>query len=50
MVNSNPAFPEHLQFSNRCSEVLAEVFGPERGVGALPGDIAVEVEAIFELR
>ena len=40
MVNSNPAFPE----------VLAEVFGPERGVGALPGDIAVEVEAIFELR
>jgi hypothetical protein len=37
--------------------LLVEVFGPERGVGArsvvgavsLPGNIPVEVEAIFEI-
>jgi enamine deaminase RidA (YjgF/YER057c/UK114 family) len=39
------------------SELMAEVFGPEIGVGArsavgmgsLPGNIAVEIEAIFEI-
>lgn len=58
MVNSGPAFLEHPQVINGCSEVFAEVFGSEHGIGArsavgmgpLPGDIAVEVEAIFELR
>ena len=42
---------------NGCSELFAEVWGPEHGIGArsavgmgpLPGNIAVEIEAIFEL-
>jgi enamine deaminase RidA (YjgF/YER057c/UK114 family) len=42
---------------NGCSELFAQVFGEERGIGArsavglgpLPGNIAVEIEAIFEL-
>jgi enamine deaminase RidA (YjgF/YER057c/UK114 family) len=42
---------------NGCSALFIEVFGPERGVGArsaagmssLPGGIAVEIEAIFEV-
>lgn len=57
MVNSAPDFYEHPKVINGFSELMAEVFGPENGVGArsavgmgpLPGNIAVEVEAIFEL-
>lgn len=57
MVNSAPDFYEHPKVINGCSELFAEVFGPEAGVGArsavglgpLPGNIAVEIEAIFEL-
>ncbi|HSH15194.1 MAG TPA: RidA family protein [Verrucomicrobiae bacterium] len=57
MVNSTPDFGEHPKVINGCSELFAEVFGPENGIGArsavgmgsLPGNIAVEIEAIFEL-
>ncbi|MCE2862045.1 MAG: RidA family protein [Opitutaceae bacterium] len=57
MVNSAPDFLEHPKVINGCSELFAEVFGAERGIGArsavgmgpLPGNIAVEIEAIFEL-
>ena len=57
MVNSTPDFLDHPKVINGCSELFSEVFGPERGIGArsavgmgsLPGRIAVEVEAIFEL-
>ncbi len=57
MVNATPDFEQHPQVVNGCSELFIEVFGPERGVGArsaagmssLPGNIAVEIEAIFEL-
>ena len=57
MVNATPEFDQHPQVLNGCSEMFIEVFGPERGVGArsaagmssLPGNIAVEVEAVFEL-
>ena len=57
MVNCTPEFREHPAVINGCSELFAEVFGLEAGVGArsavgmgsLPGDIAVEIEAIFEL-
>jgi enamine deaminase RidA (YjgF/YER057c/UK114 family) len=57
MVNSAPDFLDHPRVINGCSELFAEVFGPERGIGArsavgmgpLPGNIAVEIEAIFEL-
>jgi enamine deaminase RidA (YjgF/YER057c/UK114 family) len=58
MVNSAPDFYEHPKVINGFSELMAEVFGPDHGIGArsavgmgpLPGNIAVEVEAIFEVR
>jgi len=57
MVNAVPDFREHPVVINGCSELFAEIWGPDRGIGArsavgmgsLPGNIAVEVEAIFEL-
>lgn len=57
MVNCTPEFAEHPQVINGCSELFAEVWGEDAGVGArsavglvsLPGHIAVEIEAIFEL-
>ena len=57
MVNSAPDFTQHPQVINGFSDTMREIFGDGRGVGArsavgmiLPGHIAVEVEAIFELR
>ena len=58
MVNCTPDFADHPKVINGCSELFADVFGPENGVGArsavgmgsLPGNIAVEIEAIFELK
>jgi enamine deaminase RidA (YjgF/YER057c/UK114 family) len=57
MVNSTPEFRDHPQVINGCSELFRDLFGPENGVGArsavgmgsLPGNIAVEIEAVFEL-
>ena len=57
MVNATPDFKEHPAVINGCSELFAEVWGDEFGIGArsavgmgsLPGNIAVEIEAIFEL-
>ncbi|MPZ19300.1 MAG: RidA family protein [Luteitalea sp.] len=57
MVNSTPDFKDHPQVINGCSELFAEVFGKEQGIGArsavgmgsLPGHIAVEIEAVFEI-
>jgi enamine deaminase RidA (YjgF/YER057c/UK114 family) len=57
MVNSAPDFYEHPKVINGCSELFAAVFGEEHGIGArsavgmgpLPGNIAVEIEVIFEL-
>ena len=57
LVNSAPDFYEHPKVINGCSELFAEIWGPELGIGArsavgmgpLPGNIAVEIEAIFEL-
>ncbi len=57
MVNSAPDFYEHPKVINGCSELFAAVWGGEHGIGArsavgmgpLPGNIAVEIEAIFEL-
>jgi len=58
MVNATPEFPDHPKVINGCSELFADVFGPDAGVGArsavgmgsLPGNIAVEIEGIFEIR
>lgn len=57
MVNAAPDFKNHPAVINGCSELFAEVFGEENGVGArsavgmgsLPGNISVEIEAIFEI-
>jgi len=57
MVNSASSFGEHPAVINGCSELFAEVFGRDNGIGArsavgmgsLPGNIAVEIEAIFEI-
>lgn len=57
MVNCTADFQQHPAVINGCSELFAEVFGPNHGVGArsavgmnsLPGHIAVEIEAIFEV-
>jgi enamine deaminase RidA (YjgF/YER057c/UK114 family) len=57
MVNATPDFAQHPQVINGYSELMADIFGTEAGVGArsavgmgsLPGNIAVEIEAIFEL-
>lgn len=57
MVNSTPEFQQHPQVINGCSELFAEIFGRDEGVGArsavgmgsLPGNIAVEIEVIFEI-
>lgn len=56
MINSTPDFNEHTYAINGFSELLAEVFGDENGIGArsavgmmLPQNITAEVEAIFEI-
>jgi enamine deaminase RidA (YjgF/YER057c/UK114 family) len=58
MVNCTPEFREHPQVINGCSELFAELWGPDKGVGArsavgmasLPSNIAVEIEAIFSVK
>lgn len=56
MVNCYPEFEQHPQTINGFSQFMVDVFGEENGKGArsavgmsLPGNIAVEVECIFEL-
>ena len=56
MVNSAPGFEKQPLVINGFSELMAEVFGEENGVGVrsavgmiLPSNIPVEVEAMFEL-
>jgi enamine deaminase RidA (YjgF/YER057c/UK114 family) len=56
MVNSIPSFGQQPAVINGFSELMADVFGPENGIGArsavgmiLPSNIAVEIEAMFEL-
>ncbi|MCB1277545.1 RidA family protein [Prosthecobacter sp.] len=57
MVNSTADFPDHPRVINGCSELFGQIWGEENGIGArsavgmgsLPGNIAVEIEGIFEL-
>ena len=57
LVNSANDFCQQPQVINGFSELMREVFGEDRGIGArsamatntLPGNIAVEIELIFEL-
>lgn len=56
-VHATPDFQEHPAVLNGFSELMRDVFGPERGVGArsavgadsLPGGIAVEIDVVFEV-
>jgi len=56
-VNSTPDFQRQPAVINGCSELFAEVFGREAGVGVrsaigvntLPLGAAVEIEAVFEV-
>jgi enamine deaminase RidA (YjgF/YER057c/UK114 family) len=56
MVNSTPDFDQHPAVINGFSQLMADVFGEDNGIGVrsavgviLPGNIAVEIEAMFEL-
>ena len=57
MVNCSPDFEKHPFIINGCSELFAEVWGTENGIGvrsavgfgSLPDNIPVEIEALFEL-
>lgn len=57
MVNCTPDFEKHPYIINGCSELFAQVWGTENGIGvrsavgfgSLPDNIPVEIEALFEL-
>lgn len=57
MVNCVADFQEHPTIINGCSELFAHIWGEENGVGvrsavgmgSLPTNISVEIEAMFEL-
>jgi hypothetical protein len=56
MVNCTSDFDQQPAVINGFSELMAEVFGEENGIGVrsavgmtLPSNIPVEVEAMFEL-
>lgn len=57
MVNSTLDFEQHPFVINGCSELFAMIWGEENGIGvrsavgmgSLPDNIPVEIEAIFEL-
>lgn len=57
MVNCEAGFENHPYVINGCSELFRTVWGEDNGVGvrsavgmgSLPGNIPVEIEAMFEL-
>ena len=57
MVNATPDFKEHPAVINGYSDLMRDLLGADNGVGArsavgmgsLPGNITVEIEAIFEV-
>lgn len=57
MVNATSDFERHPYVINGCSELFAKIWGDDNGVGvrsavgmgSLPDNIPVEIEAIFEL-
>ncbi len=58
MVNCVPEFEKHPYIINGCSELFSDIWGPENGIGvrsavgmgSLPDNIPVEIEAQFMLR
>lgn len=57
MVNAVAEYEKHPVVINGCSELFVELWGDDNGkgvrsaigVGSLPGNVAVEIEAIFEI-
>lgn len=57
MVNCVSDFEKHPYIINGCSELFAQIWGEENGIGvrsavgmgSLPDNIPVEIEALFEL-
>lgn len=57
MVSCTADFEKHPYVINGCSELFAHVWGNDNGIGvrsavgmgSLPGNIPVEIEAVFEL-
>jgi enamine deaminase RidA (YjgF/YER057c/UK114 family) len=57
MVNCTSDFEKHPFIINGCSELFAQIWGQENGIGvrsavgmgSLPDNIPVEIEALFEL-
>lgn len=57
MVNATPDYKEHPVVINGCSELYVQLWGEENGkgvrsavgMGSLPGNVAVEIEGIFEI-
>jgi hypothetical protein len=57
MVNCTPDFTDQSKIINGCSQLLKELFGDDRGVGAraavgmssLPAGSICEIEMIFEI-
>ncbi len=56
MVNGTPTFGDHPKVINGCSDLFVTVFGEAGkharsavGMGSLPGNISVEIEAIFQV-
>ena len=57
MVNCAADYTKHPVIINGCSELFAQLLGEENGIGvrsavgmgSLPNNVAVEIEAIFEL-
>ena len=56
MVNAAAGFTRHPAVINGCSDLLVEVFGDQGrharsavGMGSLPGNITVEIEAVVEV-
>jgi enamine deaminase RidA (YjgF/YER057c/UK114 family) len=57
MVNATPEFTDHPKVINGYSDLMKEVFGDAGvgtrsavGMGGLPAGIAVEIEAIFQVK
>ena len=57
MVNATPEYEKHPIVINGCSELFVQLWGEDNGkgvrsavgMGSLPGNVAVEIEGMFEL-
>jgi len=57
MVNATPDYEKHPIVINGCSELFVGLWGDDNGkgvrsavgMGSLPNNVAVEIEAMFEI-